>query len=404
MLLRVAKCAWLLGLPVACIITKPLPRQSRAPSLATQAPTARVAPSAPGVSGAPTPSVALHAEPLPPAAVTPLPYVAKTIPLPMPISKVTSIHGTGPNDVWLLFEAPPLDSYDKPNYLFAHSDGTKLRVGYRNPCQDKGDIFGPRYSMVYAAPNQVTMLGESCGGICVSAIAKSVRGRLICSSEFESPGRGRYSESDGRIWGVYWGVLDYVSIISVSDGIGLDALRSSEFERPVLIMHADSRHGWFVTSDSNRKYLVEWTGVHWRLRDDALPAGIEAKDLVDMTVAEAIEWAITKNQLLRFNGTRFEAVSVPVGFEAQTLRAVNGHEVWTFAPGVIHRYREASWQMMKVAVAPTAQWVAPGGDVWLAGDALAVPQAQPMSGVNAFASPAVKVLRLVPITKKAKRP
>ncbi len=408
MLLRVAKYAWLFGLPVACIITKPSPPQSRAPLLAGQAPTASLAPSASGVSAAPTPSVALRAEPLPPAAVAPLPYVAKMIPLPMPISRVTSIHGTGPSDVWLLFEAPASAHGEGFDYLVMHSDGNTLRLMYRNPCQRAEDgFFGPHYSRVHATPGQVTMLGESCGGLCASAIAQSVRNRLICdgsdSHSLSSLGSA-YCESDSRIWLVQE-LGDMLDIRSLSDGTHPDGVNSEEFTTPLLIMHADARHGWTVTNDPNRKYLVEWTGIRWRLRDDALPAGVEAKDLLDMAVAQGTEWAVTKNQLLRFNGVRFEALSVPLGFDAQELRAVNSHEVWTFAPGVVYRYCDASWQMMRVALAPTAQWAAPGGDVWLAGDVLAPTRAKPVSNKQAPArSPAVKVLRLVPAANKGPRP
>ena len=141
-----------------------------------------------------------------------------------------------------------------------------------------------------------------------------------------------YFESDGRVWLVQQGLMPEGPASFRSFGADIDAgmVPTENLERIELLLHADANHGWFVIK-LGRKHLVEWTGVRWRLRDDALPIGIKAKDLLDMSVAEGTEWAVTKYQLLRFGGVRFEAVSVSQGFAAQSLRAVSARELWTFA-------------------------------------------------------------------------
>ncbi len=407
-LARLCKYAWPLCWLPACVVTKPRVASlfnSSPPSVPPGSAASAGSPSASRSAEAPVspPSAAASRALLPPAPAEPLPYVINAVPLPMAVARVVSIHGTDPRNVWMLVETPNQGA-DWPSPHLLHSDGRQTRLVHRDLCRNRGQGFAGRFDLVRAAPQQVTMYGVSLGGLTFGNIVRSVRGRLHCPDQtgldpesfFGMADPAWFFESAGQVWSMSAGGITGITTTARTDAVDC----SVHDQAGVVAIQADATHGWFVGG----RRLLEWTGLRWRPRNDALPVGTDPQDLLALAAAEGSVWAVTQGALLRASGARFVRESVPEKFAAKALVAVSAKEVWAFGTGMVYRLRDTQWYVMQVPIAAGAAWRAPNGELWLAGELLDESRGLEAAAPTLAAPPSVQVLRLAPKAPPETRP
>ena len=364
---------WLLGgwvLVAACGGAPP----SHAPSQAVGT-SIRVLPPPLGAGGAPPETAAPVAPPEPVATVGSLPYVLTPVPVtpsspPLPI--VLAIHGTAANDVWLVGSASRADDLST-SHLF-HSDGRTVQLIQRDVCATSENYFPPTYTQLRAFRDRVELEGTTPGAnqrFLASATRRS-NGAWSCGPSGTPSGwEVERFWSGGEAFGV-WFTSDTIGWLDASGGsLGIDFFHGSGLPQAVAILPG-GRHAWLVSdgrSERASSSLYEWSGVRWRARKDVLPAGVMPADIFALSAtASGAYWGLTSTRLLRYDGARFLALPLPVGFSLGALLATDADGVWVFAPHRVWRFYDGAWQTAPLLVDQVdAQWLAPNGELWLAG-------------------------------------
>jgi len=181
-------------------------------------------------------------------------------------------------------------------------------------------------------------------------------------------------------------------------------LEADELPHAVAVSRGGT-HAWMiakgnaVNSSDGDLQLLEWTGMRWRYRKDALPKGISPKDIVALTATSSgAYFGVTRTQLLVYDGARFLAQPVPKGFEPERLLGTDQAGLWVFGPNQVWRYREGVWHSIGVPILhAAAEWLSPTGDLWISGSNINVWQAIHDSDPIDLSAAAAQMVRLVPL-------
>ncbi len=249
------------------------------------------------------------------------------------------------------------------------SDGKRIRLASPAVCAPKDSVLFPHFDDISLKGNSLELLGTSGGG-CGSASASALRkgdGTWRCDSEpWERDGIRRFRSS---------GELISVTLTPYGSDFDFGSTLNGELSpqlAPIAIAKGGV-HAWALVGKSDGANLVEWTGMRWRERADALPEGVAAEDILAMTVDdEGTYYAATGTCLLIFDGRHFVAHPVPPGFSPELLVATKAHGLWALGSGRAWHYQPPAWSYAVLPMAHVnSEWLAPNGTLWIAGSSVA---------------------------------
>lgn len=266
--------------------------------------------------------------------------------------------------VWLLSIKPVAKSC--PVTSLYESDGRRIRLASRAICPPDRSHYSPCFDFdtINLKGNTLELLGES-SGACTADSVSAVR---------KGDGSWRCERGPTQGFGImrFWSSGELTAAWYSMSGESFDfggILRGHLAPRymPVAIAKGGV-HAWALVEESGT-HLVEWTGIHWRERADALPVGVSADDIDAMTIDdEGTYYMTTGFCLLVFDGIRFVAHSVPQGFSAKHLVATKAHGLWALGSGRAWHYQPPDWTYVELPMAEVnSEWLAPNGTLWIAG-------------------------------------
>jgi hypothetical protein len=281
------------------------------------------------------------------------------LPKQEPPSNITAILGNK-DRVWLLSIKPVAKGC--PVTSLYESDGRRIRLASRDVCAPDVSHYSPcsDFDTLNLKGNTLELLGES-GGACTADPVSAVR---------KGDGSWRCERGPTQGYGIrrFWSSGELTAAWYSVAGESFDFGGMLRGHLGSVAIAKGRVHAWALVEESGT-HLVEWTGIHWRERADALPVGVAADDIDAMTIDdEGTYYMTTSSCLLVFDGIRFVAHSVPQGFSAEHLVASKAYGLWALGSGRAWHYQPPDWSYVELPMAEVnSQWLAPNGTLWIAG-------------------------------------
>ncbi len=289
-------------------------------------------------------------------------------------SYIAAIHGNQQH-VWLLANEPQAKGQFPDLASLYWSDGQRLRRVDRSICvKPEGSFSGPEFRTLRVRDDGVELLGTTVGslGRSPASARRSKKGAWLCEES-----------AFGQYWGIdrFWSAGELTTVYSTPVGLKFAFGGSALSTEPGLLegkgadpiaVSKGGVHAWALAWQDDTHW-VEWTGLRWREREDALPEFVYAEDIAALTVDEdGHYYAATPYCLLSYDGSRFVAHPVPQGFQPERLVVSSAYGLWALGPHRAWHLQNGAWSQAELPMAHVnAEWVAPNGILWIAGSSLA---------------------------------
>jgi hypothetical protein len=360
-------------------VTDTLGAASPSPAASSAASSSSPAP-APAPTAAPAPAPAS----VPRGALPPLTRGWIEITLGNPRPEILSVHGRGPDDVWLLTKEQEV----------LHFDGKRVARRYAKPCgwgDASGSGVGTRLHQIVVDDAAVHVLGELRGP--ESRVGSALTASLSRAGKWSCVESGMATiaaSSAGKMtWQLGHNFQSGPCFLRVLGGPCAttpewapsylepsgDAVDSGIHSIALSMAGVDD--GWIVTVDADgTNRLLRYDGVTW------FPKGAIERParLVDMWVDDRRSpWLLTgpgwwnrdkkdapPTRVLRFEDGALRPFPVPGGFDAGIVRGTSAKDVWFV--GANAKAYQWDGEVLREGEVPfdaAEAWSSPGGQVWI---------------------------------------